>query len=647
MNWLNKVKTMTYSEIVAIKQPVYKCLKIMPHSSTRNYNSVTLAKMVSSMYTKIEQRIKWEERKLIYHTQMKCTYIVDIFKNDVSFYFLVPQQYVKLAKDKIIQTWNKVKVEECEVPSISGGETYYIKYKNRDELSLDVDKKCNDPLNNILGVIDIMEADDRVTIACNLMPCNNYGWHTKCDKTIEAYKNGNSVKKEIGGASLILNILYAVANFLDDVLNDLFPKSAQNNTFADFCRAFSEERHEVSASTKAKRKDKPIDTQIAIISSSNDKLRATNNAIAVSQAFEVLEGDNQLESCRLYRNGGIDLTKSRFKGIPTNRFCLAECQTLLQLPGRELLEEYHISHNNVIETTVPSELQKGVMCIGENVCKENKTKAYLSTDKSYQYLTWVLIGPTRAGKTTLINNVVLDSALTRESNIVLDWCGNCELSEDVKNALKGKVDILEIKGDDWEHLQGLGYNELNCTSDNTFERYDSAKKQSMQLMTLINCLQSGDEDLRARMERYLSAAALIVFVNNGPIKDVFEVLRDHRMRGKYIEKIPKNQEENLEKYVNYLKELDEYNKSKDAIIGTKLTAVQGILNRVARLEQNTYMEKMLQVDCSKNVDLVEEIQKGKLILIKMPEGMFSTEAEKDVMRLTGSRKYGAHSKREK
>lgn len=51
-------------------------------------------------------------------------------------------------------------------------------------------------------------------------------------------------------------------------------------------------------------------------------------------------------------------------------------------------------------------------------------------------------------------------------------------------------------------------------------------------MTLINSINTEDGELRARMERYLEAAALIVFIQNGPIKDVFSVLQDFKLREK-------------------------------------------------------------------------------------------------------------------
>jgi len=619
------MKSMPLSKYYEVINPTYECLKIIPHSSTRNYNSSALAKMVANMYINIKQSIKWHERKFVVKSPLKCSYMIDIRKTDVSFYFVVPSQYITLAKERIINTWNKCKVELIDMPTIPKGLVYSLGYENKDQLSLDVDKKSNYPLNSILSTIDIMEDDDRVLIMYNLMPCSQYGWKSSCDRITTKFIKGEPIKRELTGFSVIFKVLFAVADFADKVMDSIF--KGEDNVFKDFVSAFKENINTISSDTKSKRNDVIVKTQIAVISHSMNENRAMANIKNICEGFEEIKGDNRLTYEQCFRPK-INALEYKLKGIPTNKFSTNECQNLLQLPGRELLEEHHISHNNVIETDVPKDLQQGIMCIGESKCKDTITKAYISTDKSYQYLTWCLIGPTRAGKTTLISNTCYDSSKERECNVVLDWCGKCELSEDLKASLKGKVDILEINCDDFNKLQGLGYNELYTTENDEFKHYKSAKQQGMQLLTLINSLQGGDEDLRARMERYLGAASLIVAINNGPVKDVFEILQDHELREKYIGMVPINQQTNLAKYIRYLNELNEVKNG--VVIGTKLNAVQGILNRVNKLEQNPYMEMMLQKDCSNNINLVNEMQKARLILIKMPEGMFATEEEKDV-----------------
>jgi hypothetical protein len=66
-------------------------------------------------------------------------------------------------------------------------------------------------------------------------------------------------------------------------------------------------------------------------------------------------------------------------------------------------------------------------------------------------------------------------------------------------------------------------------------------------------------------------------------------------------------------------------------VGTRLNAVAGILDRVARLKRNTAMEIMLKKGCEGNINLLDELQKPQLIVIRMPDSRFATETEKDFM----------------
>jgi len=181
-------------------------------------------------------------------------------------------------------------------------------------------------------------------------------------------------------------------------------------------------------------------------------------------------------------------------------------------------------------------------------------------------------------------------------------------------------------------MQGLGYNEIEPNNASAFERYRCAKAKTSQLMTLINSL--AEDELKDRMERYSQSASILVFIQGGSINDVFKVLKDHKIRKQYIDNAPTDNKADLEEYIESLQEIDEWSKAtKDnpaEIIGTKMSFVQGILNRVNKLKENTYMEMMLKKDCSNNVNLIDEMQKKQLICIKMPEAMFLTEQEKDI-----------------
>lgn len=170
-------------------------------------------------------------------------------------------------------------------------------------------------------------------------------------------------------------------------------------------------------------------------------------------------------------------------------------------------------------------------------------------------------------------------------------------------------------------------------SADPFQQYDNAKKQATQLLTLINAVNAngtgGETNLTAKMERYLSSAALIVFVSGGSIRDVFGVLQDYRARREWLQKVPADQRENLAEYMAGLQEIDDEDKN-GAIVGTKDHLITGVIDRLNKLKANTYMEAMLKKSTAGNIDLVKEMQKPQLITIRMPESMFATDGERDI-----------------
>ena len=158
--------------------------------------------------------------------------------------------------------------------------------------------------------------------------------------------------------------------------------------------------------------------------------------------------------------------------------------------------------------------------------------------------------------------------------------------------------------------------------------------KAAKLKELINLVNDGSNDLEGRMERYLEYAALIVFVCNGSVNDVFKVLKNHVIRHEYIKGIPEEIKGIMEEYVEELLEIDEWSKgNKDnpsEVIGTKQGHISAILSRVHRLKQNTYIEMMLKKETDNNINLIDKMQEGKLICIRMYDSMFATQQQKDI-----------------
>ena len=612
------------SRFYVVEKQEYTCFKIIPHSSTRNYNTNKLAVAIANLYKSKQQLISIKEHKIVRQEPCKFTYIVQLSKAEICFYFICPIQYKELLKSKITEVWQRCKIEECGVPTIKYNTMYTAKYEKEDYLSLNVNRVNNNLLNGVLGTTEIMEADDQLTVAYNLVPTSTYGWVHRHDEALDRYKNGDKLSKEKDSKTQLVDFLYKVALWAEDFMCS-FVGDRNASTQVEI------QPHIPSTYSIKKKTDKILETQIAILSHSDSNSRSQQNAICVAEAFNYLQGDNRLKYERVF-NKPFAVTSTRWKYIPSNKMSAGECHNLLQLPGRELMDEYNIEHNTVIETCVPADLQSGVMCIGESTYKDTTTKAYVSDDREYKYLTLVVVGPTRAGKTTLIGNLNKNAADAGEVNIVFDWIKACESSTEIQEALsKTGGRTLTIDCTKLETMQGLGYNELYTHSTNAFEVYNSAKLQTMQLLTLINSVQvkGADNDLQPQMERFVEAASIIVALQNGPIKDVYGVLQDARMRMKYINLVPENQKENCMEHIQSLLELNELNKAGE-ITGTKYAKVSSILNRFNKLKQNTYMEFMLKKDCENNINLIDEMQRPQTIFIKAPDDAFPTKVEKDL-----------------
>lgn len=628
---MEAIKLSNYFQLI---NPTYTYIQIIPHRSIRNYNSSNIAKAISYTYKAINKRVHREQRKVFIETNFKISYIIDIQSNNAEFYFIIPNVYKDLIIDKISEIWRQATIKEVDtITELSINSTNYsLSYKKHDALSLQVDKKSNEPLNSILSVMDIMKDDDRVRIAYNFMPISQIGWKERYEDMLNKVKNNRPLEKRITSFEFIIKTaLGMVLSTLDcvlEVINDFTGTSSkeENESLYQSVMSVLGQQNTLSLSTKKKKEATIINTQIAVISHSNDDTRRSNNALSICQSYNVLSEDNELVYKKIKNN--INITDYDFK-TDTNMCSSDECQNFIQIPADTLLKDYKINHIENTETEIPLELQSGIMCIGTSICKGTLTKAYISTDKDFRNLPLCPIAPNRAGKTTLLKHLTKDSIKAGECSVIFDFCGECEFSNDVGSVID-KNKILNIDCSDFNKLQGLGFNEIKPKEDNSFEIYKSAKSQTSMLVSFINSINLENE-LEPRMNRYLKASSLTVFISQGSIKDVFEVLQDHIVRKQFIDKIPTTQKNNMHEYILALYELDEYSKGKEPqIIGTKISYVQSILNRLDIIKSNSYMELMLKKDCSNNIDLVKEIQKNQLICIKMPETMFLTDEEKDV-----------------
>lgn len=91
--------------------------------------------------------------------------------------------------------------------------------------------------------------------------------------------------------------------------------------------------------------------------------------------------------------------------IKPSKHCILsdkEVSKLIQLPQKDLQNEYKIQSIDTREVEIPEQLQNGLVRIGIAEKQGKKITAYWSKDKNVMALSKVFIGPQNAGKTTAV-----------------------------------------------------------------------------------------------------------------------------------------------------------------------------------------------------------------------------------------------------
>ncbi|ACT00242.1 hypothetical protein [Paenibacillus sp. JDR-2] len=639
------MKSIAITKYLQVTKPEYVYLRIKPNNSVRNQGTHKVARAIAALYRSVLANVKIEEHKLIkalgrefvlgtryrYTMPAKVAYYIYMEQRKVEFYFIVPRQHLAFLREKLSDVWGQVTIEEVpELPGFSPAATRYeLVYEKEDALSTATDRRNNDLLVSNLNAVELLEEGDKLAVLYNFIPTAQLSWRHLYKATIDKVNRRLPVDRDKMGGWFLFRYLIAAGNAVFKEIAESLGGKGSSSAGGDYMDALLDRLNgarRISESTSKKATSTVIDTQIVVMAESDDKLRERNAARSLAQSFDTVSDDNRL-LYKPYRRQ-FHFTDRYLPGASKNKVGDQEAQNFIALAGRDVLERYNfIDRVETQETQVPDDLKQGVMCIGTNTYRGHEQAAYLSSDREFQNLTTVLIGPTRAGKSTLIGNLSRDAINAGECVIIFDFVGQCELSREV-DAVIPQDKVLVIECGAVRKMQGIGYNEVGISAD-PFEAYDNAKKQTTQLMTLVNSINAEEKKLSAKMQRYLVSASLVAFSSGGSVREVFDCLQDHEVRERLIRLVPKVQSDNLLKYIRWLGELNELDKS-GKIVGTKDTNVVGIIDRLNQLEQNAYMERMLDKGTAGNVDLVNEMQKNQLICIRMPSDMFSTDQERDV-----------------
>jgi hypothetical protein len=649
---MKQIKLSTY---FAYKNPKYTCLQLIPSTSNRNYDTELIAQTISSMTQLPILKRLYKEKiqksfKIYYNMPEKVVFFMKFTKVDCQFYLIVPEHYKTLYISKCTETWRRITVKELQdMPKFCGGIIASLQYSKEDALSLKINKKMNEPLNNLITVKSVMEEDDEINIITNFLPMFQNRWKGVYKTSINKLKTGFPLDKNKFTAMYMMQAgmtgLFALIDMVLGLLNSFI--SSEQLEDKKTSQIVHDRISQLSQFTIKKEMATVLQTQILIGSKSKDKIRAENNIKTIVESYRVVGQDNSLEQKKVdpkLTSKNIDYLSSSIMNAPKLITSTSECNNFIQLPGRDLIESMHIKTKvDVLECAVPDELVKGDISLGLVEYKDKKQTAYFPTDYNYANLALLILAPQGAGKSNFIANYGKSASKVNESNIFIDYVKNCELSEAVTKVID-KNKLLTIDLSDKRDFQAFAFNEVKYNGTDEFKRFEMASMKAEQTLAFVDALNKDGLRLTGNMRRILNAASNIVYIHNdASVGDVISCLERHTVRTNYINYIKQNISEEGKNYLSdmteALAEIDkvetETNKTTKEvtkeIVGTKRTEIEGILDRINLLKENMNCRFMFGMKADKNVNFLDAIEQGKTIVIKMPEHIFSNRAVKNVL----------------
>ena len=645
-----------HSDII---NPKYSYFKLIPSSAISNYDSSELVLITNDLFKSIRDRIHTFEMNVFFEKRTSIRYLMDISDNRVEFFYIIPEAYKNIAIETIGKIWNgRCTVQEVSKSSIrvlNDPSIYEIRYKYEDSLSIKTDKKSNIFLAKALNIIEIMEEGDSVQLAVNLMPYKRTQkeWKTYCDDIYDRYKKNLSIEKNKIGFEYIISLLTSsIGGFLELLLSDM-PGDKEIYKISGDDKTLSS-----SSKKKALDSSRIIDTQMAVLVKSEN-----NNEMSLGKSFcnsfKSITGDNEFIGYKLSKRkrkrANVSVHNPEWN-IHINKISADELSNIISIAGKTIIDKFkNIEHIAVKQCKVIEELSKGIVTLGLNSFKNEKSTVFLNEYGQFANLPVLILTKMGGGKSTWFENVGVSIMryyrdnlkkgikVNKESFLCLDFIKQNELSYNIMNNMYPE-DILLIDLSTEEGVSKLGFHfkEAEIDKNNARKRLKSASLQGKEMMKLIDRLnEDSSNPLTSAMRRYLNCAFQICYIHeNKALRDAIRIIENYDIRHEYIDMVPEELRESLDDEIRALLELDD-----DDGKSTKTSLISGIVSRMYALRSDPTLKAMYNAKPDDGIDLTEAMQQGKGIFILMPDDEFDRDMINIISTYVISRLFFACKKR--
>lgn len=353
-----------------------RVFEISPTTSVRNNQSYVLAKVISTFYRETKERRKWIRNGALCSMEKasRVNFRV-VLKNDViRFYFILPKEkaaeMVRKAEAIYDSSITIKEVDPADLPVLDPSQTFCteLNYRKHDIFSMDTNHANNFPLPSLLGAVRTLEKGDVAVFDTMFEPADKISW----------YKDAKQAHKLLSDGYVPTN---SAALKVFRLLNDLLQKlrielinvtrisKEQQEAFKEQLREekeYSEAariKKEMTIITKKKQDEDILKTWMRIAVQSDDPKRARDAAYSLANSWKDLSSDNELERHDVPRKwvsryvNAIETRTGFSIRFKPNLFSVNEAGKVMQLPGRELINEFpQIASQKVREVSLPKEL---------------------------------------------------------------------------------------------------------------------------------------------------------------------------------------------------------------------------------------------------------------------------------------------------
>ena len=622
----------------------YKTIKIIPGFEADNVGTYFIAKSISEL-ANIRKVLKKKDGALFkISEQEKAVFIIDLSADKVCFYFILSIDFEPLLRARINEIFKNCKIEDVGSFQIPRDNVIVdsLGYKYNDTLSLNTE--CVSDLNDLIINSQWLENGDRVIIMYNLFPTDEKEFRKlreECFRKIKEEKNIDLLKNKVSGeylADKMREVSIWAMDGIFDVMDGLV--SGYDNKIKKYAnRPKIDPMDSFSSFSKAKLYSEKLGVQIALLSYSEDEKRRKYNLHSIESSYSSFNNDNELKR----KKAEIpNLYDSKWK-MPINLMSLSEVSQFVAFPKKYVLtESFNVEQVNVKQSKALDYLAEGNFYLGDNDYKGKTTKVHIPKDYDSESLAHVFLAPQGSGKTTILTNLTINSVEAEQGNVVLDYIKNCELADKIISFVP-KEELVIINADDVSTLPVLDFNEYKIRPNSTEEEIgkimDKKKMATEKIIETLNETQT----LTASMSRILTSACDIAYAFEGTkFNDVIEIIQNWKVRESFVKRAEnlfftdKVLNKRIEEALLTLETINDYDTEKDedgnkikVVVGTKDTKVNGLLDRISKLNKSYILSTMLY-GTKKELDFTKLLAEGKTIVVKLQEHLVS-EYEKNVI----------------